>query len=149
MKHGWFDWDAQTTALDDTFCVWYFIKFCKNEVRGGVEKFWGERSDFIFHLNNFKKILLAHVKLEDAEFYPVLAKAEDEKTKETAKKYSDEIKLISKRAVSFFETYAHLKVDDLLQNEYFKLDLNTIVTIIKRRIDLEEAELYPLYNKIK
>ena len=127
------------------------IKFCGSgaDVGGGLEKLWGERSNFIFHINNFKKILLPHLALEDAELYPTLVKSKDKKIKETATKYSDEMKLISKRTVSFFETYAHLKIDDFLQNENFKLDLNTVITIIKRRIDLEEMELYPLYNKVK
>ena len=59
------------------------------------------------------------------------------------------MKLISKRTLSFFETYNHLKVDDLSQNESFKLDLNTVITIIKKRVEIEESELYPLYSKIE
>jgi len=59
------------------------------------------------------------------------------------------MQLISKKTLSFFEKYSHLKVDELSQNETFKLDLNTIILIIKRRIELEESELYPLYSQIK
>ena len=51
------------------------------------------------------------------------------------------MQLISKKTLSFFEKYSHLKVDELSQNETFKLDLNTIILIIKRRIeDLSKEE---------
>ena len=125
--------------------------FCKQDVNAkeNIEEFFNERGKFIFHINNFKKSLLPHLALEDAKLYPVLAKSKDPKIRETAEKYSDEMTLISKRTLSFFETYSHLTVDDLSQNEYFKLDLNTIITIIKKRIDIEEQELYPLYSKLK
>jgi len=108
-----------------------------------------EKSKIVFHLNNFKNILLLHLKLEDDELYPALEKSKEEEIKEISQKYSEEMKLISKRTISFFETYAHLKVDELSQNEYFKLDLNTIIAIIEKRISIEEEKLYPLFDKIK
>ena len=114
-----------------------------------IEKWMSKKSKIIFHLNNFKKILLLHLKLEDAELYPALEKTKEEEIRATSQKYSEEMKLISKRTISFFETYAHLKVDELSQNEYFKLDLNTIITITEKRISIEELYLYPLYDKIK
>ncbi|OIO61875.1 hypothetical protein AUJ83_03975 [Candidatus Woesearchaeota archaeon CG1_02_33_12] len=137
-------WDIRSScdALD---------KFCKSGLsdNGSIEKWMGEQSNIIFHLKHFKKILLSHCKLEDAELYPILFKAKDKRLRETSEKYANEIKLISKRVLSFFETYTHLKVDDLSQNEDFKLNLNTVITIIKKRIDIEESELFPLYSKVK
>ncbi len=126
-------------------------EFCKKGINVGnnLEQWVGEKNNTLFHLKIFKKILVAHLNLEDAELYPAFTKVKDKKIKEIAEKYSDEMILISKRTLSFFETYSHLTVDDLSQNEYFKLDLNTIITIIKKRIDIEEQELYPLYSKLK
>ncbi|MEK6905713.1 MAG: hemerythrin domain-containing protein [Nanoarchaeota archaeon] len=126
-------------------------KFCKRGVSTGdnIEKYFGEKNNVIFHLKRFKTLLLTHLKLEDAKLYPILLKAKEKKIKKTAERYSDEMKLISKRTLSFFETYNHLKVDDLSQNESFKLDLNTVITIIKKRVEIEESELYPLYSKIE
>jgi hemerythrin-like domain-containing protein len=126
-------------------------RFCKSGIEEGedIEKWMNEKNNVLFNLKNFKKILLSHLKLEDAELYPNLLSAKNKSIKETAEKYSDEMKLISKRTISFFETYAHLKVDELSQSRIFKLDLSTIITIIRRRIDLEEVELYPLYTKLK
>ena len=124
------------------------MKFCVNGVdtKGGeIEQFWEDKTKFALHLNNFKKILIPHLALEDAELYPLLIKAKDKKIREASDKYSDEMELISKRTLSFFETYTHLKIDHFLHNELFKLDLNTVITIIRKRIDLEEIELYPLY----
>ena len=85
--------------------------------------------------------------MEDAQLYPTIVNTKDKKIKSIADKYFDEMKLISKRTMSFFETYAHLKVDNLSRNENFKLDLSTVIAIIRKRIDLEETELYPLYTK--
>ncbi len=126
-------------------------KFCKSGMSSGndIEKGMSEQNNITFHLKNLKKILLPHLELEDTELYPTLLKAKDEKIRETCEKYSNEMKLISKRTLSFFETYTHMKVEDLSQNEYFRLDLNTLITIIKRRIELEGSELYPLYDKAK
>ncbi len=58
------------------------------------------------------------------------------------------MKLISERVLSFFETYSSLKSSDLSQNVSFRLDLTTIITIIRKRIKLEESELYPLYIEL-
>jgi len=131
----------------------YWVCFLKVESirRGGgdIEKWMNEKSKIVFHLNNFKNILLLHLKLEDDELYPALEKSKEEEIKEISQKYSEEMKLISKRTISFFETYAHLKVDELSQNEYFNLDLNTIIAIIEKRMNIEEESLYPLYDKIK
>ncbi len=114
-----------------------------------MEKWMSFRREALFHLNNFKKILLIHIKLEDAEFYPVLLKTKDKKAKEKVKEFHSEMRFISKKVLSFFEKYVHLKVDELSLNEQFKLDLNTVITLIKERIDAEEKELFPLYSEIK
>lgn len=126
-------------------------KFCKEGINNSedIEKYMGEQSNAVFHIKKFKKILVEHLKLENKELYPILINGKDSKSKKIAKKYSDEMELISKKAISFFEKYAHLKVDDISQNEDFKLDLNLVIKIIRKRIDVEEEKLYPLYNKIK
>ncbi len=125
--------------------------FCKSGISAGdnIEKWVGEKNDLVFHLKHLKNILPPHLKLEDAKLYPILLESKDKKIREVAKKYSDEMILISKRTLSFFETYAHLTVDDISQNKNFRLDLNTVITIVKKRIDLEERELYPLHCKVK
>lgn len=124
-------------------------KFCKSGVgdSSDIEKWMEDNQRIVSNLKKFKTILVSHLGLEDKSLYPVLFKSKDKKTRSKAEKYADEMKLISKRTISFFETYEHLKVDELSQNENFKLDLNTVITIIRRRIAVEEAELYPLYPK--
>ncbi len=125
--------------------------FCKGGISSGedIKKWMEEKRNVVFHLKKFKTLLLSHLKLEDGELYPALLKAKDKTIKEIVERYIGEMKLISKRTLSFFETYSHLKVDGLSQNENFKLELNTIIAIIKKRVDLEERELYPLYSKLK
>ena len=144
-------WDilSSCTILED---------FCKSGINadgGDIEKWINKRGGVILHTMHFKEILIEHLKeiliehlkLEDKEFYPVLMKAKDKKIRETSAKFSNEMNLISKKVISFFETYTHLKVEEISQNEMFRLDLNTVITIIRRRIQLEDSELYPLYDK--
>lgn len=121
---------------------------CKQVENLSLEGFIEKRRSIMFHLNNFKTVLLIHLKLEDSKLYPLLLNSKDKNIRKVSKEFSDEMTLISKRTFSFFETYNHLKVENLFGNEYFKLDLQTIIAIIKKRIDIEEQELYPLMSKV-
>jgi len=119
--------------------------FCKGE----AQKEWvKEKGDVITYIRKLKITILGHVKLETKELYPPLLQSEDKKIKDFAQKNFDEMNLIAEEQNEFFEKYAQLKQSELSSNLDFKLDLTKIIKIFKKRMALEEGEIFPMYEEL-
>jgi len=114
-----------------------------------IEEFLEKQHSLVFHLRKSKNILIQHLKVEDEFLYPALLKSKNKEIRETAKKFAVEMKQISEKTMSFFEKYAALKVEDISASDDFRIDLSIIITIIRKRISVEETDLYPLYDKME
>ena len=105
--------------------------------------------DTIDSLKKFKDVLAEHLKSEDENLYPKLLQAKDEKVRETAKQFSDEMLKISKNVFRFFDKYVHLMVSELISDNEFKVGLREIAELVGKRIDIEEVTIYPLNKKLE
>ncbi|MFH1972973.1 MAG: hypothetical protein ABIJ18_05870 [archaeon] len=118
--------------------------------RGKAQKDWvAEKGNIIYYLKKFKKSIQEHVKLETDQLYPSLLNSKDKALKKKGEKYFDEMNRISENMVQFFDKYNDLKQGELSSNIDFKLDLTTIIKNFKKRIDVEEIKLFPLYEQLK
>ncbi len=129
--------------------IWHIVQVLRRR-NGGVdiEKFIEKQHSLVVHLRKSKNILIQHLKIEDELLYPALLKSKNKEIRETTEKFAAEMKQISEKTMSFFDKYAKLKVEDLSANDDFRDDLDMIIAIIKKRIAVEEADLYPLYTKL-
>ena len=114
-----------------------------------IEEFLEKQHSLVFHLRKSKNILIQHLKVEDEFLYPALLKSKNKEIKKTTEKFAAEMKQISEKTMSFFGRYSTLKVEDITMNDDFRADLGLIITIIKKRIAVEETDLYPLYDKLE
>ncbi|MGZ3789184.1 MAG: hemerythrin domain-containing protein [Bacteriovorax sp.] len=92
-----------------------------------------------------KNGLLAHLKKEDNELYPVLKKAaeKDAKLKSTLEIFASDMAGISGFAMEFFTTYA-----DGGEGIKFAGDWGKLYATLAGRIRKEESTLYAEYNKL-
>ncbi len=103
-----------------------------------------ERQDI---LSSAKTGLLAHVKKEDTELYPVLKKAaeRDDNLRLILDMFAKDMDAISKSAFGFFDKYtqgnSHSELD-------FAVDFGRLLGLLELRIRKEENILYPEYEKI-
>lgn len=88
-----------------------------------------------------KRLILAHLGLEDAELYPKLAKHED--TKRIGQFFSEDMKGLAASALELFERIEKGNTDI----ETAKL-LGKVTVNLKLRIQKEERDLYPAYEKV-
>lgn len=91
--------------------------------------------------------LLAHLRKEDSQLYPVLdrAAASDEKLKRTLDLYAKDMEDISRNAVEFFKKYS--PSDAPIDIEFAKAFGRLYSTIIRRQRS-EESTLYREYEKL-
>jgi hypothetical protein len=96
-------------------------------------------------LFNCKKILLAHLKKEDEQLYPVLKQTgiEDSSVMNLADSYISEMNSISERAVKFFDTYE--REDDDID---FAVAVEFLLGSLKKRIAMEETVLYKKFDEV-
>ena len=104
-----------------------------------------ERLDILF---SAKTGLLAHVKKEDSEMYPVLRKAseKDENLKMMLDMFANDMNTISKAAFGFFDKYSQGSLGSELD---FAVDFVRLLGLLELRIRKEENILYKEYEKIK
>ncbi|MBI4447569.1 hemerythrin domain-containing protein [Candidatus Woesearchaeota archaeon] len=122
--------------------------FLKKKLTNDLSEWYTIRSGVLFSLKKLNTTLLIHLKLEDEHLYPTLLNSKDKKVKETAQKFSEEMAFISERVFSFFKKYCNLKVDEILINDEFRMELLLIITTIRKRMKIEDEVLNPLYEKI-
>lgn len=92
--------------------------------------------------------LLAHLKKEDAQLYPVLNKAaaSDANLKRTVDFYAKDMEEITGNAISFFQKYS--SPDSAIDIEFAKA-FGRLFATISRRQRSEESSLYKEYEKLK
>ncbi|QXE92320.1 hemerythrin domain-containing protein [Geomonas subterranea] len=92
--------------------------------------------------------LLAHLRKEDAQLYPVLNKAAqtDQGLKRTVDFYAKDMEEISGNAVAFFKKYSP---DDAVIDIEFAKALGRLFATISRRLRSEENTLYSAYDKLQ
>ncbi len=91
--------------------------------------------------------LLAHLRKEDAQLYPVLNRAAqtDQALKRTVDFYAKDMDEISSNAIAFFKKYA---ADDAPIDIEFARALGRLFATISRRLRSEENTLYAAYDKV-
>lgn len=92
--------------------------------------------------------LVAHLKKEDAQLYPVLSEAakSDAGLKRTIDFYAKDMDQITHNAVEFFAKYS--RHDSRIDLEFAKAFGNLFATI-SRRLRSEEGTLYKEYEKLR
>ena len=91
--------------------------------------------------------LLAHLKKEDSQLYPVLNKAAqgDANLKRTLDFYAKDMDEITRNAIGFFDKYA--PADAPIDIEFAKA-LGRLFSTVSRRLRNEEGTLYKEFEKI-
>jgi len=97
----------------------------------------------LFHA---KSTLLAHLKKEDEELYPILWKEAEsnQHLKQKLESFAREMEAVTMTVLAFFEKYSN--VEDEVD---FKDDFAKIYLRLTNRIINEESKLYPEYEKLK
>lgn len=92
-----------------------------------------------------KSALLAHLKKEDHDLYPILKKAgeKDESINRQINNFGKDMEEISKFALSFFDNIEKDKYSPL---EYGK-NFGKLISLLSARISREENILYPIFEK--
>jgi len=91
--------------------------------------------------------LLAHLKKEDAQLYPVLNKAalSDATLKRTLDFYAKDMDEITQNAIAFFDKYS--PEDAVIDIEFAKA-FGRLFSTISKRLRNEESSLYKAYEQI-
>ena len=105
------------------------------------------RSAEISTLGEFKDILVTHLDVENKLIYPKLTACKKEKPKKLGKKFSEEMLKISVIIMDFFDKYEQIDVDELRKNSVFKKRFKEVLTVLKKRIDVEENILFPAFEE--
>lgn len=115
-----------------------------NEAFAELKKLGVNHSDFPKKIIHLKSMLMAHLKKEDAELYPVLKKAAEKEPsiQGTLNVLAKDMDSIAKTAFDFFEKYQ--KGGDAA--EFFK-DSIKVEMAISTRMRREETTLYEIYDK--
>jgi hemerythrin-like domain-containing protein len=94
-----------------------------------------------------KASLLAHLKKEDTQLYPVLNRAaqSDPSLKRTVDFYAKGMDEITANAVQFFDKYAR---DDARIDLEFAKEFGNLFATISRRLRSEESTLYKEFEKL-
>ena len=95
-------------------------------------------------LNDAKEILLAHLKKEDDELYPVLCETakDNQNLKLKLESLAKDLGNVTRTISAFFEKY-----EDGGNETDFKTDFQKIYLVLSKRINSEERELFPEYDK--
>lgn len=96
----------------------------------------------LFHA---KASLLAHLKMEDEEFYPILKKEAEsnQDLKQKLESFARDMEAVTAQILAFFEKYSGV------ENEInFMDDFSNIYIALTIRINNEESKLFPEYEKL-
>jgi len=95
-------------------------------------------------MSQFSGKLKAHLSMEDTVLYPAILNSQHSAI---ANKYSNEMKTLKPAVEVFFRKYINIKTLEEKPQEFIN-ELTQIVDILKKRIDAEHRELYPLYESL-
>ncbi|MBT4135451.1 hemerythrin domain-containing protein [archaeon] len=116
-------------------------------IKEGVSSGKSGDADLIGELRELKRILVAHLDLEDKMLYPALLNSDDKKAKDLGKKFSEEMLGISKVALAFFGKYMSESISDLMKSSEFRKELDDVIKAVTKRVDAEENILYLAYEE--
>ncbi|QAR33999.1 hemerythrin domain-containing protein [Geovibrio thiophilus] len=88
-----------------------------------------------------KRLLAGHLQKEDTRLYPALKN--NPAAKNVSDQFADEMKKLTAEILGFINRMEKAE----LNMEYAK-DLGRIITTLRLRINREEIQLYPLYDKV-
>ena len=91
-------------------------------------------------LQRARQAMLAHLKLEDSQLYPVLRA--DPATSALARRYADEMQQLTPALMAFFDTYRDGSADPFA----FARSLEQLLAVLQQRIEREEEWLYRVYE---
>jgi regulator of sigma D len=98
-------------------------------------------------LNEFKALIVKHLKLENEGFYDELIKQMEKGGQDITKTktFIDEMKEIEKAVIAFLEDYSsEEKIKSNL--EKFQKDIESVVSVLTLRIESEEAGVYSYWG---
>ncbi len=108
----------------------------------------GDRPKAIEALGRLRALLVAHLQLEEAQFYPELTRlasaSGNEAAATTARLFRDNMQRIAEGVMSFFERYA-AQIGEL---EQFTRDLQLNLDVLSRRMGEEERTLHPMLQRL-
>lgn len=93
-------------------------------------------------MSKFSGKLKAHLSMEDTVLYPAILNSDHAYI---ATKYSKEMTMLKPAIETFFRKYINVKMLEEHAAEFIG-ELTQIVDILKKRIDAEHRELYPVYE---
>ena len=93
-----------------------------------------------------KSSLLAHLKKEDEQLYPVLIEAaeRDADLKLTLEVFASDMNIVSKAALDFFDKYS-----EGVQQQTIANDFRRLFTLLSQRIIKEENIIFTKYDELK
>lgn len=105
-----------------------------------------DKNGIVAALEEFKKNLLEHLKLENGEFYPDLLKKMEARNMDTlkTKAFIAEMDEIGKVVIAFLGKYSKPEAID----EKFKEDLKGIINALNLRIESEESGVFTYFSTI-
>jgi regulator of sigma D len=106
-------------------------------------------SGIITELEEFKKNLLEHLKLENGEFYPELLKKMEAKNMDVSKtkEFIAEMDEIGKVVMAFLEKYSKPEIIEGSADK-FKEDLKGIISALNLRVESEESGVFTYFSVI-
>lgn len=115
------------------------------EVLESVKKLGFNTKEGLDKLISIKTALLAHLKKEDADLYPILKRdaIKDDVLKQTLDFFAKDTEEISKFAMQFFEKYAQGG-----QGNEFARDFGKLSQTLSSRMRKEETSIYREFRKL-
>lgn len=108
----------------------------------------GDPSKLRAALEGFTTLLSSHLQQEDAELYPGLVKAAQEKkdahVERTAQLFSTNMARISESLSAFLRRQGKQQ----LQPSAFEREWRGFVAVLNQRLESEESALYPMYLRV-
>ena len=103
--------------------------------------------NLILHLDELENLLINHLELENRLIYPAFDNPDYPELKKLSKIFSGEMLKISRSVMKFFKKYEDKELSAIKDSGQFKKEVENIITVVSRRIMIEETVLYAAYDK--
>ena len=87
-------------------------------------------------------VLIRHLKVEDWVVYPALLKSEDQKVRETAGKFQQQMGSLAAGFRAHMEKWTSLSIQEDWSS--YRSEATTLLKVLEQRVKCEEDTLYPL-----